>query len=152
MRYIVKDKELILKFMPGKGSWTYHLEIPDTKDIKGNWGSIKVSGFIDNYPIESKNLLPLKGQDKILSINNTIRKAINKSGGEPVNVTLYIHESADQMSEKEILETMKESGVLSEFEKLRAEEKSKIIKEILSQQTEEKQIKILVKYIDTLSR
>ena len=56
------------------------------------------------------------------------------------------------MSEKEILETMKESGVLSEFEKLRAEEKSKIIKEILSQQTEEKQIKILVKYIDTLSR
>ena len=100
MRYIVKDKELILKFMPGKGSWTYLLEIPDTKDIKGNWGSIKVSGFIDNYPIESKNLLPLKGQDKILSINNTIRKAINKSGGEPVIVTLYIHESADQMSEK----------------------------------------------------
>ena len=107
---------------------------------------------IDNYPIESKNLLPLKGQDKILSINNTIRKAINKSGGEPVIVTLYIHESAEQMSEKEILETMKESGALSEFEKLRAEEKSKIIREILSQQTEEKQIKILVKYIDTLSR
>ena len=98
MRYIVKDKELILKFMPGKGSWTYHLEIPDTKDIKGNWGSIKVSGFIDNYPIESKNLLPLKGQDKILSISNTIRKAINKCGGEPVNVTLYIPESADPTS------------------------------------------------------
>ncbi|KIA83840.1 hypothetical protein OA84_10285, partial [Kaistella solincola] len=90
MEYLVKDEKLELKHQPGKGAWTYHLQIPNTKHIVGKWGSMKVSGTIDNYSIESINLAKLGDQDKLISINDKIRKAINKSGGDTVTVTLYL--------------------------------------------------------------
>lgn len=33
MDYLVKDKKLKLKYEPGKGAWTYHIQIPNTKHI-----------------------------------------------------------------------------------------------------------------------
>ena len=42
--------------------------LPNTKHIVGKWGSLKVSGSIDNYKIESINLFTISGQDKIISI------------------------------------------------------------------------------------
>ncbi len=51
MRYLVKDEKLVLKYAPGKGAWTYHIQIPNTKHIVGKWGSLKVSGTIDDYKI-----------------------------------------------------------------------------------------------------
>ena len=77
MEYIIKDEKLELKYQSGKGAWTYHLRIPNSKDIQGKWGDIKVSGFIDNFEIEARNLAPIKGEDKMLSVNGEIRKAIN---------------------------------------------------------------------------
>ena len=53
MEYLVKDEILELKYQPGKGAWTYHIQIPNTKHIVGKWGSMKVSGTIDNYKIET---------------------------------------------------------------------------------------------------
>jgi len=41
---------------------------------------MKVSGIIDHYKIESINLAKLGDQDKLISINDKIRKSINKSG------------------------------------------------------------------------
>jgi hypothetical protein len=49
MNYLVKDEQLPIPFNPGKGAWTYSIIIPDTKDLKGKWGDLKVSGCIDNY-------------------------------------------------------------------------------------------------------
>lgn len=40
MDYLVKDEKLELKYEPGKGAWTYHLQIPNTKHIIGKWGSL----------------------------------------------------------------------------------------------------------------
>ena len=82
MEYLVKDKKLELKYQPGKGAWTYHIQIPNTRHIAGKWGSMKVAGTIDNYKIESINLAKLGDEDKLISINGKIRKAINKSGGD----------------------------------------------------------------------
>jgi hypothetical protein len=107
---VIKEK-LELKYIPGKGSWTYHLRIPNTKDIKDKWGDIKVSGSIDGYKIESKNLAPVKGEDKLLSINDTIRKAINKSGGDIVTVSLYLLKTRKDINELHIFETFEESGI-----------------------------------------
>lgn len=42
MNYLIKEEKLELKYVPGKGAWTYHIIIPNTKDIKGKWGEIKV--------------------------------------------------------------------------------------------------------------
>lgn len=151
MEYIIKDEKLELIYEQGKGAWTYHLKIPNSKDIEGKWGDIKVSGFIDDYKIEARNLAPIKGEDKMLSINGEIRKAINKKGGDFVTVSLYLFSKKEEITEKQILETFKESGVLGAFEKLNEFEKNEIFESITSQKIEEKQIKIIIKHIDKLS-
>jgi hypothetical protein len=152
MEYIIKDEKLELKYQSGKGAWTYHLRIPNSKNIKGKWGDIKVSGFIDDFKIEARNLAPIKGEDKMLSINGEIRKAINKKGGDFVTVTLYLLSKKERITESQILETLKESNVLKAFKKLNTAEKNEIIDSIISQKNEEKQIKIIIKHIDKLSK
>lgn len=152
MEYIVKDEKLELKYQPGKGAWTYHIQIPNTKHIVGKWGSMKVAGTIDNYKIESINLAKLGDQDKLISINDKIRKAINKSGGDTVTVTLYLLTSKEQITKKEVLETFKESGVLKGFKKLTEDERNEIIGKITSLKSEDKQVKMILKYIDQLSK
>jgi len=152
MEYLIKDEKLELRYEPGKGAWTYHIQIPNTKHIVGKWGSIKVSGTIDSYKIDSINLFTITGQDKLISINSKIRKAINKSGGDTVTVTLYLLTPKEQITEKEVLETFKGAGVLKSFNKLPQDQKSEIIGTITSLQSEEKQIKMILKFIDQFSK
>ena len=150
MNLLVKDKQLELKYEPGKGAWTYHVQIPNTKHIVGKWGSLKASGTIDNYPIEKINLFTISGRDKLISINEKIRKAINKTGGDKVKITLYLLTSNEQITEDEILETFSQSGVLEVFESLTEDEKKRIIEEIKSKNSDEKQIKYILKCINEL--
>ncbi|WP_144605625.1 DUF1905 domain-containing protein [Algoriphagus algorifonticola] len=150
--YLVKEQKLVLNYEPGKGAWTYHIQIPKTKHIVGKWGSMKVSGTIDNYKIESINLAKLGDEDKLISINDKIRKAINKSGGDTVTVTLYLLTSKEQIAEKEVLETFKESGVLKAFKKLTKDEQNEILGKITSLKSDDKQVKMILKYIDQLGK
>ncbi len=152
MDYLVKDKKLELKYQPGKGAWTYHIQVPNTKHIVGKWGFMKVSGTIDNYKIESLNLAKLGDQDKLISINSEIRKAINKTGGDTVTVTLYLLTSKEQITKKEVLDTFKDSDVLNAFEKLTEDAQRELIEKIMSQKSEDKQVKMILKYIDQLSK
>lgn len=152
MNYLIKDKKLELKYEPGKGSWTYHLQIPNTKNIKGKWGDIKVSGSIDDYKFESKNLAPTKGKDKLLAVNGATRKAISKSGGDKVTVTLFLLTNKEQVNKKQILETFNESGVLKTFRQLSKEEQKLIIEDLLAQSPEEKQIQKIVSYLEQLNK
>lgn len=151
MQYLIKDEKLELKYQPGKGAWTYHLRIPNSAAIEGKWGDIKVSGFIDNFKLEARNLAPIKGEDKMLSINAEIRKAIDKKGGDMVTVTLYLLAKKEGITEGELLETFKESDVLKAFKKLKVIEKKEILDSIIAQKNEEKQVKLIIKYIDRLS-
>lgn len=151
MDHLIKDEKLELKHEPGKGAWTYHIQIPNTKHLVGKWGYLKVSGSIDGYQLKSKNLFTIKGQDKLLSVNSEIRKAINKSGGDVVTVTLYLLVPEDQITEKQILDTFKESGVLNAFQALSPEEKKEMMENINAQKTEDKQIRLIVRYINQLT-
>jgi uncharacterized protein YdeI (YjbR/CyaY-like superfamily) len=152
MEYLVKDEKLELKYEHGKGAWTYHIQIPNTKHLVGKWGTMKVSGTIDNYQLDSINLAKLGDQDKLISINNKIRKAINKNGGDIVTVTLYLMASKARVSEKEILETFKDSEVLKTFNSLSEDEQNEIIENIISVKSEDKQVKTILKFIDQLSK
>ena len=152
MEYIIKDEKLELIYEHGKGAWTYHLRIPNSKSIEGKWGEIVVSGFIDNFEINRRQLAPIKGEDKMLSINSEIRKAINKKGGDIVTVSLYLLKKKEGITEKQILETFKESEVLEAYKKLNESEKNEILESIISQKVEEKQIKTIIKHIDKLSK
>jgi hypothetical protein len=151
MQYIIKDQLLELIHQPGKGAWTYHLRIPNSENIQGKWGDIKVSGLIDNYTIEARNLAPIKGEDKMLSINSEIRKAINKKGGEMVTVTLYLLSNKNSITKSDILETFKESNVLEAFNKQTILIRNEMLESIISEKNEDKQLKKIIKIIDQLS-
>ncbi|MFN3784656.1 MAG: DUF1905 domain-containing protein [Spirosomataceae bacterium] len=152
MDYLVKDKELELRYEPGKGAWTYHIQIPNTKHLTGKWGTLKVAGTIDTYKIDRINLFTISGQDKLISINAKIRKAINKSGGDLVNVTLFLVDTQKKISEKEILEIFEESGVLIHFKKLPKDESEEMLKKITSLTSEDNQVKMILKYIKQLDK
>lgn len=113
---------------------------------------MKVSGTIDNYNIDSINLFTISGQDKLISVNEKIRKAINKRGGDTVTVTLYLLSTKEHITEKDILATFKESGVLDAFKQLTADEQKEIIRKIAAATTEEKQINLMLTYIDQLAK
>lgn len=94
------------------------------------------------------NLAPMGGEDKRLSVNATIRKVINKTGGDTVRVTLYLDRDSQVFGEKEIRETFRESGVLEHFESLSNEDQKIMIGKILAEKTDEKQLRLLVSYIE----
>lgn len=91
MELILENVQLELIYKPNFGAWTYHLRIPNTKDLDSRWGFLKVSGTIDGYEIKNINLAPRKNEDKIISINKKIRDTIGKTGGDKVIVSLYLH-------------------------------------------------------------
>lgn len=154
MNFIVENEKLEIQYIPGNGAWTYHLIIPNTKNIKGKWGDLKVSGKIDDYEINSKNLAPLKNSDKKMSLNSEIRNFIGKSGGEFVNVTLYlVNENTEKKNENEmIFECFKDAEVLNIFKKLKIEEQNEIIQNINSSATENQKVEKIVKFIATLEQ
>lgn len=154
MNYIVENEKLEIQYIPGNGAWTYQLIIPNTKDIKGKWGDLKVSGKIDDYEIINKNLGPLKNSDKKMSLNSEIRNFIGKGGGEFVNVTLYlVNENTEKKNENEIIfECFKDAEVLSIFKKLKIEEQNEIIQNINSTATENQKVEKIVKFIAKLEQ
>ncbi len=90
MDYIVKNRKLELIYTPRKGAWTYKINVPNTSEIKGTWGTIKVSGSVGGYEIRSHNLVPNKGEDMYMSINGDIRKFAKAGDGDLLNVTLWL--------------------------------------------------------------
>ncbi len=150
MNYIVENEELTLQYIPGNGAWTYQLIIPNTKDIKGKWGALKVSGTIDGYKIKNKNLGPVKNSDKKMSINSEIRNAINKDGGDTVIVTLYLENQNENNDGSEILECFKDAHVLGIFERLDKIEQSDILKEIWTVATDDQKTEKIIKAIENL--
>jgi hypothetical protein len=151
MKELIKNKKLILQHVPGKGAWTYHLVIPGTKDIKGKWGFMKVSGNIDGYEFKDLNLAPVTGKDKLISVNGEIRKAIGKDGGEEVVVTIYKTSDNRLTKEKEVEDCFKDADVFKSFRAIPDNEQDKILKDVLSQKTEDSQEKKIIAFIKRLS-
>ena len=89
MMKLIEETPLVIQYIPNFGAWTYHLRIPNTEQIEGKWGYMKVYGTIDDYEIKGLNLAPRKDGDKLISINKEIRDAIGKDAGDVVIVTLY---------------------------------------------------------------
>ena len=150
MNYIIENEELILQYIPENGAWTYQLIIPHTKDIKGKWGDLKVSGTIDGYEIKHKNLGPVKNSNKKMSVNSEIRKAINKEGGDAVVVTLFLENQNAKVDNTEILECFRDAQVLAFFENLNKKQQEDILIDINSAATENQKAEKIVYLIDRL--
>lgn len=152
MDFIVKDEELVIQFTPGNGAWTYQLIIPNTKEIKGKWGDLKVSGTIDGYPIENKNLGPVKNSDKKLALNSTIRNSINKGAGDKVRVTLSLQNQTNNQDNREIFECFSDAGVLPVFKKLNTSEQDELISTINEAATQDLKVEKILRVIDQLEK
>ena len=150
MNYLVENEELTLQYIPGNGAWTYQLIIPHTKEIKGKWGDLKVSGTIDGFEIKHKNLGPLKNSDKKMSINSEIRNALNKTGGDTVIVTLYLENQSKTTDHSEILECFKDAQVLQIFERLDKIAQTQLLNEILTAATDEQKAGKIIQTIESL--
>ncbi|TKB97782.1 DUF1905 domain-containing protein [Pedobacter cryophilus] len=152
MNYIVKDEKLVIQYIPGNGAWTYQLIIPNTKNIKGKWGDLKVSGTIDNYIIKNKNLGPVKNADKKLSLNADLRNSINKGAGEIVTVTLFLENQNNVKDLSMIMECFKDAEVLAVFKKLEIEDQNEILKSITNSATEDQEVEKILKAIERLQK
>lgn len=152
MQQLICQQELELQNLPGKGAWTFFVQIPHTRDLKGKWGDLKVTGTIDGYAIGVMNLAPLKGKDKILSVNAATRRAIQKTAGERVMVELYLIDYVENVQEQHILGSFRDADVLSKFEALSSEKQKEIIREVMEAPSEERQIQLIVKHINLLDR
>ena len=152
MQQLICQQELEIHCLPGKVARTFFLIIPETRDLKGKWGELKVTGSIDGYPIGVMNLAPIKGQDKVLSVNVAIRKAIQKTAGDRVMVILHMIDYVDTIQKQHILDSFHDSAVLTKFEALSTEKQQEIIREVLDASSEERQIQLIVKYINWLDR
>ena len=150
MDYIIKNKKLTLQYIPGNGAWTYQVIIPNTKNIKGKWGDLKVSGTIDGFEIKNKNLGPVKNSDKKLAVNAEIRNAINKDGGDTVIVTLYLENKTENNDSSEIFACFKDAEVLSVFERLDKIEQTEILNEIWTVATDDQKAEKIIRAIENL--
>jgi hypothetical protein len=154
MNYIVENESLEIQYIPGNGAWTYQLIIPNTKDIKGKWGDIKVSGKIDNFEIKNKNLGPMKNSNKKMALNSEIRNSIGKGAGDFVNAILYLeNQNEEKTIENEmIFDCFTDAEVLIYFKKLRIEEQNEIIESINAVATENQKVEKIIKIIAKLEK
>ncbi len=154
MKYIVNNEKLIIQYIPGNGAWTYQLIIPNTKDIKGKWGDLKVSGTIDDFEIKNKNLGPMKNADKKMALNSEIRNSIGKGAGDFVNVTLYLENQNHEKTNgnEMIFECFNDAEVLDFFKKLEIDEQNQIIESINAVATEDQKVEKIIKTIAKLEK
>lgn len=152
MDFIVKDEELVIQYIPGNGAWTYQLIIPNTREIKGKWGDLKVSGTIDGFRIENKNLGPLKNSDKKLALNAEIRNSINKGAGDTVRVTLSLQNQTNNQDNREIFECFSDAGVLPAFNKLNSSEQNEFLTAINEAATQDLKVEKILRVIDQLEK
>ena len=151
MNYIVQDQELVIQHWPGKGAWTYHLVIPNSRDIPGTWGHIKVSGTIDDYAFEGRNLAPRTNQDKMLSVNAAIRQHLGKQAGDTVRVTMYREAAPALSTEADIRACLDDAGVLPQFSARTVAEQQALLREVLAQLDEVGQEKKILALIAVLA-
>lgn len=152
MDFIVKDEELEIQYIPGNGAWTYQLIIPNTKEIKGRWGDLKVSGTIDNYKIENKNLGPLKNSDKKMALNSEIRNSIKKGAGDTVRVTLSLQNKTTKKDNQIIFDCFTDAGVLSIFQKVNLTMQNELLDGINEAATEDLKVEKILKAVEKLEK
>jgi Domain of unknown function (DUF1905) len=152
MQYIIKNEKLIIQYIQGNGAWTYQLIIPNTKNIKGKWGDLKVSGTIDAFEIKNKNLGPMKNADKKMALNAEIRNAIGKSAGDIVSVTLYLQNKNDTTTNDIIFDCFKDAEVLDFFKTLQVAAQNEIIKTINAVATEQQKVEKIIHVIAQLNQ
>ncbi|MET3978789.1 hypothetical protein ABIB62_001359 [Mucilaginibacter sp. UYP25] len=73
-----------------KTGWTFVIVPSDVAQqiLPGNKRSMRVRGWLDEYPVAGMSLMPVGGGDSILALKAEIRKAIRKESGAMLRLRL----------------------------------------------------------------
>ena len=144
------NPRLLLERFPGKGGWTY-ARLPDIETGKKNhFGWQKVRGFIDGYEVKQFHLMPLGEGKLMIAVKAEIRKAINKSAGDWVDVILYSLQAPLPVPEDFQLCLQDEPLALNNFQKFSEVERKEWLDWIYAVRSEEVIIERMANAINKL--
>ena len=146
------NKKYKLEKYPGKSGWTYTVisEIPPNK--KRRFGCVRVKGLIDDFEINSYNLMPMSNGNMFLPIKAEIRKRIKKKEGDWITVILF--EDNDPLDiPEEFLQCLRdEPAAHKNFYHLNESNQKYYLDWIYSSKKIETRIERMAKAIDRLSK
>lgn len=143
------NQEYLLKRFPGKGGWTY-AEIPEIPpDPHAHFGWVKVKGSIDGFEFDHYHLMPMGNGKLFLPVKAAIRKVIKKQSGDTVHVIIY-KEDSKLITPLEILECIKEAGVLEPYNKWSDAKKREKLEWIAQTSHDETRVNRIITLIDQL--
>lgn len=145
------EGEVLLQKFPGKGGWTY-ASLPNIKTDKTKaFGWRKVKGSIDDYKFNDFRLMPMGDGSLFLSINQKIRKIINKYSGDYVKVIVF-EDHSEFVVPQYILDCidMENDLVKKNFSNLNNSKKREFVKYIESVKSDEARSKRILLMIRRL--
>lgn len=136
-----------------KSGWTYVL-IPAAKaqSLSKARNTFRVKGFIDQHEIRQVALVPMGDGDFILPVNGEMRRAIKKSKGAPVLLSLQLDPS-ELVPDRDFIDCLAEDlRALANYEKLTRGHKNYFTKWIGTARTEPTKASRIAMALDALSR
>jgi hypothetical protein len=136
-----------------KTGWTY-LEVPREQAEKIKPGvktSYRVKGKLDNHRIEKTSLLPMGEGDFIIPFNAILRKALGKTKGDKIEVTLEADDRSLNL-DKDFLQCLKDDpDALSHFNTLPGSHRNYFNKWIQGAKTDNTRASRIARAVSALS-
>jgi len=148
MQPIFNDN-IILEKGEKKGAWTFVTMPVMPRLPKKRNSTVKVRGFIDDYPLEDIHIWAMK-KGTFLAVKADIRKAIKKEAGDSVKLQLFLDEPTSAIPE-DFMECLREEPkLLAHFQKQTPAKQKETIDWIFSAKTEDEKISRMAKALEKL--
>lgn len=151
MNPIINNKFILEKF-PGKGGWTYAVIPPLATKQKTHFGTLKVSGTIDDFEVKNFSLLSMGKGKLFMPVKAEIRKKIGKQEGDWVQLILYADEPIDNIKEEFMLCLKEDSMAEQTFNTCTREQQQAFIDWIYASKSDEMKVERMAKTLDLLAR
>lgn len=140
----------MLERFPGKGGWTFvRIPVVDLPSGKA-FGTVRVSGSLDDFEFVGKHLMPMKKGILFLPVSKPIRSRIGKEEGDVVSLKLYREEIPSTIPQ-ELIDCLKDDpGALPLFNKLPDAEQKHWVEYVYCADSEEIKATRIVKLLGEL--